>query len=59
MKGEYAKTLKSLGIRIRDLLKKIEQDPLPKGLDSRLHRLAKREQDKSDQSESQNPKSSD
>jgi hypothetical protein len=59
MKGEYAKTLRSMGIRIRDMLMKIGQEPLPKGLNDRLHRLAEREQVKSDKPESQHPKSSD
>jgi hypothetical protein len=58
MSGEYAKTLKSMGIRIRDMLMKIGQEPLPKRLADLLHRLAEREPVKTDKPEKQNPNSS-
>ena len=43
MRGEYAKTLRSMGIRIRDMLVKIAQEPLPEPLADLLHRLVERE----------------
>ena len=59
MRGEYAKTLRSMGVRIRDMLVKIAQEPLPKALVDLLHRLAEREHVGNDkQSKNENPKTS-
>jgi hypothetical protein len=58
MRGEYAKTLTRMGIRLRDMLVKIGEEPLPKRLADLLHRLAEREHVKTDKPERQNPNSS-
>jgi hypothetical protein len=58
MRGEHAKTLTRMGIRIRNILIKIGQEPLPKRLADLLHRLAEREHGKTNKPERQNPNSS-